>query len=493
MSRKRDRAPSSDDTENCDTTRQKPSNARLERKRELDRQAQRNIREKTRNHIAQLEALVQALQTDNDSDGKIGKLITQLKEKTTEINRLRNALDSITKITNAASSSPVNTDGGSRACTEQSEPGQEPSTGLADGRKCSTDVDQQAPGIFASSKVNFGTEYDSETSSTCCLNEAQLDTATQSLAAPFLIPPPSQPISESVNGANLTSSLMTLDTSLNALSLSQIASAIIGNTKLEGRFWYLAGTLLNHILKCPQKPLCSTAFDEDIAIRAVVEGWSAVMERYPLDRGWQWLKELDETIYFNAGVPVRLMHLRNCRLQFLHQMFPDADWNEKLPMFFQARPAQRYLYHDPLIEHFPWPSFRERLLFYPRRYATNIFMETLQQTVQFVWGYNSRELYEREPCSGLYSYSEAFLRQIKDIRCYSMKPAFFDRFPELREDIPVNDPSPLDSFLLCASSGSEVSAFTTDGYDCDNVTLLEEDPETIAHGKLSGGELSGLT
>lgn len=51
--------------------------------------------------------------------------------------------------------------------------------------------------------------------------------------------------------------------------------------------------------------------DEDIAIRAVFRGWSSVAEKHPLDLGRQWLKEIDERIYFHRWAPFQLVHSRN--------------------------------------------------------------------------------------------------------------------------------------------------------------------------------------
>lgn len=456
MSRKRDRTPLSDDVAPPSTKRQNPDSVRRERKREHDRAAQRAIREKTRNRIAQLEALVQVLQTDNGPDGKIGSLLTQLDHKTAEVKQLRNALDSISKITNTARHPTAREENATPHPKEGSEPAETPVVAPFVDSTCDVALthmerDPVSPDIAADA-ANLLASYQT--------GIVAASTIPLSIISPGL---PTERFQSNFNG-------------INDLSISQIASAITGNVKLEGRLWYLAGTILNHVLKLPQKPIFTTIFDEDIAIRAVIEGWSAVMERYPLDRGWQWLKELDETIYFNSGKAERLMHLRNCRLQFLHQMFPDSNWAAKLPAFFTARPSQRYLQHDPLIEHFPWPSFRERLLFFPSKYATNKFMDTLRSNLHFVWSHSPHELYNQDPYSEVYSYSDAFLNHMSDIRCYSVKPTLFDHFPELREDIPCNEASPFQSLLTYEPLHTVTTIHTSDEY----FDLKEDDTTTSA-------------
>ncbi|KAJ9651466.1 hypothetical protein H2198_009260 [Neophaeococcomyces mojaviensis] len=479
MARKRGRTPSLDETSPSTPKRQKVTNARLERKRELDRVAQRTIREKTRNHIAYLENLVQTLQAGNESDRKTEKLVAQLGEKNAEINRLRNALNSIVKITDGVRNSSTTSEIVSSTSNDQEET-EETSLDTSAMGEGYNNLSEQVPSMSVSLGVPCANDY-SQTSFSYRQDEIPNSTSRRISATSLLNTSQCQQVlMENSKDALLASPPDTPAPDLNnALSVSQMASSIVRNTKLEGRLWYLAGTLLNHILKRPQQRLYSVTFDEDIAIRAVIEGWSAVMERYPLDRGWQWLKELDETIYFDTGIPERLMHLRNCRLQFLRQMFPKTDWDQMLPAFFAARPSQRYLDHDPLIEHFPWPTFRERLLFFPRKYATNKFMETLRKNVHFIWGHDSSHLYVKNPCTGMYSYSETFLEHSMDIRCYTVKPAFFDHFPELLEDIPFNNPLPFNILSTYVPTASTMIAIADSEYICDTERVIEEDGESI--------------
>lgn len=428
MPRKREQPFSSEDIEPV-KKRQKVVNTRLERKREQDRVAQRAIREKTRNHIANLEDLVQTLQSDK-SNGKIARLVAQLDEKNAEINRLRTALNNITRITSAICHIPAAINSGSATCERHNQL-EEVSPSTPPNEEGHDSVFKE---VADTNPVLEATHNDDYTRMS--FNSPQDDIQNR----------PRSVSTTSVTGAILAGSPAKSESDeSNVMSISQLASSITGNTRLEGRLWYLAGTLLNHIRKQPHQPAYSATFDEDIAIRAVVEGWSAVMERYPLDRGWQWLKELDETIYFDTSIPGRLSHLRLCRLQFLHQMSPEKGWDQMLPAFLAARPSQRYLDHDPLIEYFAWPSLRERLLFYPRKYATDRFMEALRQNLVFTWTHGTSELYVKDPSTGRYSYSDIFLKHVTDIRHHTVKPAFFDHFPELRADIPCNDTSPAKS------------------------------------------------
>lgn len=68
-----------------------------ERKRALDRKAQRASREKTRSHIAQLEKMVRILSEKNGSKAT-GDLLEEMSRLHAEIDRLRKIIDSIKSV-----------------------------------------------------------------------------------------------------------------------------------------------------------------------------------------------------------------------------------------------------------------------------------------------------------------------------------------------------------------------------------------------------------
>jgi hypothetical protein len=68
-----------------------------ERKRALDRKAQRASREKTRSHIAHLEKMVQVLSEKNGSSAT-GELMEEMNRLHAEIERLRKIIDSIKSV-----------------------------------------------------------------------------------------------------------------------------------------------------------------------------------------------------------------------------------------------------------------------------------------------------------------------------------------------------------------------------------------------------------
>ena len=68
-----------------------------ERKRALDRKAQRASREKTRSHIAHLEKMVQIL-SDKNGSAATNELMEEMGRLHAEIDRLRKIIDSIKSV-----------------------------------------------------------------------------------------------------------------------------------------------------------------------------------------------------------------------------------------------------------------------------------------------------------------------------------------------------------------------------------------------------------
>lgn len=70
---------------------------RRERKRAIDREAQRSLREKTKTHIAELERTIQILR-DQDRNGATANLLSEIDNLRAENERLRDVIDSVKSV-----------------------------------------------------------------------------------------------------------------------------------------------------------------------------------------------------------------------------------------------------------------------------------------------------------------------------------------------------------------------------------------------------------
>jgi hypothetical protein len=70
---------------------------RRERKRAIDREAQRSLREKTKTHIAELERTIQILR-DQDRNGATASLLSEIEGLRAENERLRDIIDGVKSV-----------------------------------------------------------------------------------------------------------------------------------------------------------------------------------------------------------------------------------------------------------------------------------------------------------------------------------------------------------------------------------------------------------
>lgn len=450
MSNKRDMLSSADDLQSPKPKRPKLSKAQLERKRECDREAQRQIRLKTKNRISHLEGLVKALQEGHSDQARMNELVDRLNESQQEINRLREIIRGVTKLVEGLDLSSL-------LITKSDKDSDHPKS---DPHSCNPDDDDdiyhfdlrdlatppkesfvQFQDPFQDGQTVMPIEQEQAYETTHSDSPQPISTGTKSShSSPEQYALPSQEIVDTgiavpppaTREDDLTLVHSSQEQADITRKINTIAVQIIQDRRLDGRLWYLAGSLLSFILTMPQKYQTSLEYEEDIPVRAVLHGWASVTARYYLDPGWLWLRHLDESLYSALGVPERLAIMRMMRMQYQAQVRPYLASDLALPGFMIPRPAQAYLDHDPLVEHFVWPGMREHILFAPRKYATNRFMDSFRNYCRFVWNHHPEDTFTRNTVTGLYSYSPNFITRQTDLRCWSMRSDFFNLFPELR-------------------------------------------------------------
>ena len=379
-----------------------------ERKRAIDREAQRSIRIKTKNYIAHLESLVKAME-QNDSNGPEGEnnrtreLMNQLRQSQEEVRRLREAMLGVQRVLGGALGDLTKL-GGSSEGHEQRQ-------------------------MSSSASPPSGNEQGSTIGgSFSAPNRPTIDTG----GGAFWLPPePHQPQPSSTVTSGQTS----------PPSIHPSRPAKDPSQRFEGEMFYYAEYHLSRVYAAPGPGAFSNRpFDEDIIVRAVVEGWPAVEERYPLDLGWQVLQEIDQVIFGDCGVVERMAALRLLRMKLLHVANVKAGGTVGAPQGIPQYMTSEVVQQDNranVVDNFVWPGFRKLLIETPQRYITNEFNEAFRHNLKFLWPYDVSDTYTKDPITTLYCSSPEFMRRQADIRCWTMKRQFFNGYEELWETIPA--------------------------------------------------------
>ncbi|KAK5063079.1 hypothetical protein LTR84_005155 [Exophiala bonariae] len=461
--------------------------SQLQRKRELDRDAQRSNRARTKSRIAHLESLVSILQAPEATSDRTNELIAQVNNQKVQIDKLLDAISGISKIVSSTKDceTVLQTEGNSDYIVPSILPEQhlgEPQHPVIEDVVDKLErphplrvssLDSQTLSSLREGLTGYRTHRGSHLSDGDSLHIGSgTSTSPEDLNH--------ERIRQLTRGQRKRETQIIRQgpqrTAGGKDRVSQIASEILENCTLDGRLWYLAGTILQVILDKPDQHLTPSEYGEDIAVRAVLRGWASTASHYDLDAGWQWLRHLDEALYSSLGLPERLSILRMMRLQYLAQVDPESKHLLPLPAFLKARPAQIHIDHDPLVEHFVWPGLREHLLFSPRKYATNTFMEEFRNQCTFMWPFEPEKTFMRNTVTGLYSYSPEFILRQKDLRCWTMRPDFFHKFPELRPDIPSFSPPLLNAGLVLSLPTSNVRSSNTNIFG-KATTVTDRDDE----------------
>jgi hypothetical protein len=305
-------------------------------------------REKTRQHIAHLEGLVKTLQDTESSSDRIQKLLDQLSSSQDEIGRLRDTLSRINRISQDNSQIYQRRPDPFRPYNdERSKKGDEASLCSTIGMPTGQDIPfvETDPACTLSDLENLLSIPPESASATSQepfpLEALNLDAHPIDLDSLTLIREDSDP--ESCQSASKISPIpagLCLDhlqhqndsfnqliqrdcdheqqgTGPNDDSVLQVASFLMSIKDLEGRLWWLASRVLNHILSLKDVIFTPRVLDDDIAIRSCIDGWSAVEHMYKLDVGWKWLRVLDENMYSQLKITTRMAILRAMRTQYL--------------------------------------------------------------------------------------------------------------------------------------------------------------------------------
>ncbi|KAF4990277.1 hypothetical protein FGRMN_8585 [Fusarium graminum] len=417
--------------------------ARRLKKRELDRKAQRLARERTKSRIAQLENMVDNLR-QNESNSQIATLMDQLGQVTKERDNLLQVLDSL----------------GSTIRRHIGDNTNEPASDTTEPTACDSRV--QAHPIMGERIVPIMTRKASDASCSPLL-ELPIEPAT---ANPFAYENwtyntnnEPYPAALSYNNTILPAaenSLLHIQPFLPEMTpstpedpdvitpkssvpchCSNPTSGASAFHRAELNIWRAVNEILQKPTRLSSDELSIELYDgEDIAVRAILDGWNSLERAGRMTPTWRKLRSADELCFSQCANVERLAVMRICHLLLTYHGDPTLARRETLPRWYWNRPSQT-LPHSYGIDFFVWPGLRERLIFSQHNYCSNIFWHLLQSNLKILWQEGFQETFYHNAHSGKYQISPRFEQRIRDINAWTMSTDFFERFPELNEDIPA--------------------------------------------------------
>lgn len=432
------RSSPSDPTETNDP---KVVSSRRLKKREIDRRCQRQARERTKTRIAYLEGLVEDFRR-KDASGQVATLMQQLKEVEAERDIMSKTLKDIQKAMDVHRPARSSEEEQTQDTDLRDSPGAE--------RKSSvTSLADDAPLAFKTEPGDGEelTRVDSFDLANFTATPPRQLTPHDMLFAPEIVrlnTDSQRPLSQAIVQAkkreeNPMPSRWAKNWAHGQSSCSchSHAERVPGRRPVwQGNYWRYANEVLSERFDWTENVLPATdAMADDVPIRALLEGWDAVEQRGNLHPSWQILRRIDETLFATCPQTERLAILRAMHTLLQFHTESTSERYQRLPPWYMRRPSQT-IAHSYAIDFFAWPGIRERFIFGEHNYCQNEFWHLFCKSFRLLWPYEFRDCYTREVETGLYKVSTNFDQRLTDIKCWTMGPDIFNRFPELHSDMP---------------------------------------------------------
>ncbi|KAF9876684.1 bZIP transcription factor [Colletotrichum karsti] len=417
--------------------------ARKLRKRELDRRAQRQARERTRNRIAELEAQVKELRKDDST--RLSACMEQLATVSRDRDRLSETLKVIQETIrdNMAPSRP--------APAPHQQSSSSTSTSLSDSRDASSMMaGPPAPNTYAAPmgvvpETPPVVDIHAFNHGGVAVGTVPNGMSASSVHAPSVHAPSSTSESQDLGDE--------MDDDMDCHDDHDDPSLIVpppevpcdcvavrtpaGPAPPRVNVWRAVNQVLAKRCRISQEAhVAEDASDEDVPVRALLEGWDAVAKSRPLSKLWKKLRRVDELCFSSCPKTERLAILRTMHLLLQYHSDPTPSRYAKLPTWYLKRPSQA-MPHSYAIDFFVWPGVRERFVFGQHHYCNNSFWELFGPNFHLLWPYEFRDTYKKSLVTGQYQISPMFEDRFSDINSWTMGMDFFTRFPELIADIPV--------------------------------------------------------
>ncbi|KAF2802915.1 uncharacterized protein BDZ99DRAFT_548152 [Mytilinidion resinicola] len=422
---------------------------RRERKRAIDREAQRSLREKTKSHIADLERTIQILR-DQDRNGATASLLGEIEQLRQENERLRDVIDGVKSVVGCGMLN-------SKAVTLPMSPV---------SASASTTVDP--PTKHEASHLDLVEEHDQLEQST--FDSMPFDREVSRNNSSTLDVDGMQVMDDLVHGStnSLQFPLSTVDENMqvtpdspNTAAFAHFLPEIFGpswrcpspfvlhfgnpaqpatpsaNEDALCPIWKKSNELFGKVFSF--RPGAATLDSDDVEagllFLGIKQGWDSFAEwmRSPALRI---LKEVDQFLFCHLP---RLERLAAAYKSFkLLKYYLNATKSEldKIPEWLRPRPSQSRTKHPIALDFFAWPTLRDRLVStHSTLFRSGDLSYCYSRYLKFDWPFSFDDTFFFNEAAGCYYPSPLFERYHRDLRFWTLGEEFFERFPEMRGDV----------------------------------------------------------
>ncbi|KAF2820135.1 hypothetical protein CC86DRAFT_305466 [Ophiobolus disseminans] len=417
---------------------------RRERKRAIDREAQRSLREKTKTHIAELERTIQILR-DQDRNGATSNLLSEINDLRAENERLREVIDSVKSVVgcdlfprNAVPTNVVATpQGGQEHSPAASSVGQH--TPKAQTSLGYTDVKPDLPTPF---DLPNPFEY-----------QARIPNTSRSV---------------DLDGMNLMSDM---DTGIPAVPDPNVAVDLDLEPIFFGPNWRSPSPVVLHIgnpelsmtftsnALCPVWKKSNEIFGEVFSYRpsaktrslqlaksqnaeagllylGIKKGWDKTSSGWMQSPALKILKQVDDLLFCHLPNMERLAVAYKSFKLLKYYLNATKEELDKVPEWLRPSPSQSSTKHPVAVDFFAWPTFRDRLVQnHAEIFQNGDLSNCYSQYLRFDWPFAFEDAFFFDEDAGMHYPSPLFERYHCDMKYWTVDERFYGRFPEMKGDI----------------------------------------------------------
>ncbi|KAF2034502.1 hypothetical protein EK21DRAFT_97583 [Setomelanomma holmii] len=416
---------------------------RRERKRAIDREAQRSLREKTKTHIAELERTIQILR-DQDRNGATASLLSEIDVLRAENERLRDVIDSVKNVIgcdlvprNTNTNLGIGNDGGSGDSPAASSVGQ----GSPKRRTMSfaNDVKPVLP-----TPIDLPNPFDFQERVPDTSRPLDLDGMT--VMTGLEVDTPAAP--DPTIGMNLDLEAVIFGPNWRCPSpvVLHIGNPESPTTSTAGALcpvWKKSNELFGKVFSYRSSTSTgSLALDRSETAEAgllylgIKKGWDKTSNEWMQSPALQILKQVDDLLFRHLPNMERLAVAYKSFKLLKYYLNATKEELDKVPGWLRPSLAQSSLKHPVAIDFFAWPTLRDRLVQnHEEIFQNGELSRCYSEYVRFDWPFSFEDAFCYDERQGSHYPSPLFERYHRDLKYWTVDPKFYDRFPEMMTDI----------------------------------------------------------
>ncbi|KAF2856489.1 hypothetical protein T440DRAFT_484648 [Plenodomus tracheiphilus IPT5] len=418
---------------------------RRERKRAIDREAQRSLREKTKTHIAELERTIQILR-DQDRNGATASLLSEIEELRAENDRLRDVIESVRGVVggdvlsrNTAPANPANGGGGDNSpaasSADQSSPKRR-ATSFATDVKPPTQSPLDKPDLFEPVAARSRSlDLDGMTMMPELVTSIVPDQDIQ-VVHNF------QPVAESPEEEFFGPSWRCPSPVVLHIGNPEPPVFITPNEKCPT--WKKANEIYGDVFKYRKGTGLLTAPQSDAAEAGLLylgikHGWNMLSDNWRQSPALVIQKQIDMLLFRHLPKMIRLALAYKSFKLLKYYLKATKEELDKVPEWLRPSHGQLITKHPASIDFFAWPSLRNRLISCQETiFKSGEFSRCYSDYAQFDWPFAFEDTFFLDETTGTYYPSPLFERYHNDLQYWTVNPKFSEKFPEVVADIDMD-------------------------------------------------------